>query len=569
MIGQPGKPVLFGGSQTFATPSKQSAGLSFGSQQPSSGFTFGAGDKGQTGTSSFGMASTQPSTSLFGMSNPSTTLTGNGTSQPQGQGSSSLFGDNKTTLFGGAPSTTTFGTGQPQTTGTSSLFGSAPSAQTSTGLFGAQPKTNPQSSLFGAGTQSTTGAQTTTGTSLFGNNQPSTTTTSSTLFGSAQPATSSTGLFGSTQQTATGGSSLFGSTQPTSLTSGSSLFGQPKPQTSLFGSNPQQTGLFGSNPPQPAAMFGSQPQSTSMIPAQQFTGNLLSAFSSFSGNSNESSKLKEYFINEVHQIIYCFIFSIDESSPLCLFQQLFYNRIPKAPSNVDPASLIYHFQLYNNNFVGEDGKKTHFSEKLHTQGLNNNPNLKKFYGIPIGSPNQLCLRFKTCSLIQLNTIKSIMDLKNEYITLNKRYTVEIQKELVSVQLKKEKIKEKINSIIIKSEKVALILNRADKNYLKENQISQSISNIRRKIIENQIVEKAYYLNNVLDTTSSASRDPEIKKIKNDAAMQSENKSQKYLSCLEELKRIHDSLYQRVKENSLEIAFMKKDLELVKTYGKIK
>jgi nuclear pore complex protein Nup98-Nup96 len=188
-----------------------------------------------------------------------------------------------TSLFGGGATSTPFGTSQPASTGFGAntattgggLFGAAKPAG---GLFGAQPTTQPTGGLFGntastgfGGTATGFGAtntNTTTGSSLFGNNA-STANKPAFSFGNTQPAASTgTGFGASTTTTGAFGGGLFGNNTQQNATTG---FGAPAATNNAFGgfgnNNQQQTGttsLFGGNTQQKPAtgLFGAPAATT-------------------------------------------------------------------------------------------------------------------------------------------------------------------------------------------------------------------------------------------------------------------------------------------------------------------
>ncbi|KAF1762420.1 hypothetical protein GCK72_010682 [Caenorhabditis remanei] len=232
---------LFGSSNTTTN---QAGGGLFGS------------NNAQPKTSLFGGASTS---SPFGGTNTTTTgssLFGNNNANTSGAGSS-LFGAKPagSSLFGNTAATTggsTFG----QSTGSSLFGGNNQPANTSGSLFG-QPQTQPSGgSLFGNNNAGSTG------TSLFGSNQPPQQQNAFTFGGGAatsnafgQPAANTGGsLFGNTSTANTGGS-LFGSKPATS--SGFTFGGSQPTTTNSFGSTNTGGGLFGNNAPKPGGLFGS------------------------------------------------------------------------------------------------------------------------------------------------------------------------------------------------------------------------------------------------------------------------------------------------------------------------
>ncbi|EGT35638.1 CBN-NPP-10 protein [Caenorhabditis brenneri] len=266
--------------KTPGTGTTTTGGSLFGSSntgtQQTGGGLFGNSNNTQQKSSLFGGAST--SSPFGGASNTNTgsSLFGNNNANTSGTGSS-IFGAAKpagSSLFGGNTSGSTFG----QNTG-GSLFGNTQQPNTSGSLFGQNQNQQQQSgSLFGNNNATSTGG------SLFGqtNAQPQ---QSSFNFGGG--ATQTTNAFGQPAAANTGGS-LFGNTSNTNT--GGSLFGS-KPATSSFnfgGSQPTTTnafgntgntggGLFGNNAAKPGGLFGnttntgttggglfgSQPQATS------------------------------------------------------------------------------------------------------------------------------------------------------------------------------------------------------------------------------------------------------------------------------------------------------------------
>ncbi|KXN89458.1 hypothetical protein AN958_05620, partial [Leucoagaricus sp. SymC.cos] len=240
----------FGGTNTGTSafgqttqPAQQQTSI-FGNTQPAqSGFSaFGATN--QQKPSIFGSTTTQPAntgTSIFGTQNQP-----NQQQQQQAAQPASIFGTSTGgSIFG---NTGTTQTSQPATQPTTSLFGNTQPANTGTSIFGGGTGT----SLFGNATnqQQQPGTQQPAQTGGFGNlfgNKPAGTTPS--LFSSTTPATTQpqTSLFGNTQTTTQ--PSLFGP-KPAAPALGGSTSGQ----TGLFGSTlGASTNQFGaSTTPQPS-----------------------------------------------------------------------------------------------------------------------------------------------------------------------------------------------------------------------------------------------------------------------------------------------------------------------------
>lgn len=273
-----GKPSGFGGFGTSTATSTPAINAPFGAfgqptstsssiTQPS---TLIFGGQPSASSSLFGGGGAQSST-IFGQPQPTTSTSSFGTSSAFGQPSTTsqpfgaFGGGNVNTIAATNPSTSLFGQNQPSSTfGSGSLFGApAPSAAPSTGsgLFGGgfgasnPQQQQPTTSLFGGAS--------TTQKPLFGSmtTQPAATTTQ-TSFG--LPSTTSTSSFGQLQpSTAQPTSLLFGQTAPSSTTTATAPFtastagafsGQTfAPTTSLFGTT---------NQPQPSQQQQFQPTSS-------------------------------------------------------------------------------------------------------------------------------------------------------------------------------------------------------------------------------------------------------------------------------------------------------------------
>lgn len=416
---------------------------------------------------------------------------------------------------------------------------------------------NTQTSLFGQG-------------GLFGNQQSSSSSSgvgigmgmSSQLFPSSSSTNTNTNT-SSILQTQT-------QTQPQTQNS-SSLF--PNSQSSLinqFQQKPQQ-------PQQQLGGVGTGTQFGTIQMTQPQTvydnKNLFNIFSNYKDPNQSNDQFRMYFIKEIENIINNFILSIELRSPYNLFKHIFYNRIPFNKDNLNNIDYIYHFQVYNQIIKGEDGNDTYYDKQLHSKGMEKNPNNKKYYAIPICSPNQLSLRNKTNLIIQLSTIKNIYDLKHQYNQLNTRYNKEIHEEISSIYIKKNKIKEKLIRILVKSEKVALLLKRAEVNHYKENKIKESLVNISSVLAKERIVERIQILkrnfeNNVylrsssLDSTSNNSNF-----IENFNEEGLKKKSDYYNKCISSLKKMSFDLQKSLIDSQSEIIFMSKELDLIQKYEK--
>ena len=556
---------VFGGSGTQST-NPTSGGL-FGGITTTSTNPIGGSQSGGLGLPTttnptsgglFGNSSATPTTSS---TNPTTggLLSGIGVSTTTNPTSGGLFGGSTTTstnpttggLFGGSTTNPTTGgvfgglgistTTNPTTSG--GLFGGTTTTTnptTSGGLFGGTTTTtNPTTSggLFG-GLGGTTTSNPTSG-GLFGGLGGTTTTTNPTsggLFG---------GLGGTTSNHTSGG--LFGGLGGSSLTN----------QTgSIFTSG---QGSTGNNPiNQPGNIIGSFPQ---------VNGNILAPFSTYISPDNQNQRYKEFFTEEINQIILNFNYTIDTRSPFNRFQQFFYNRIPKPQGNVNLLDYLYQFQAYQQIIKGEDGKDTFYNKSLHSKALEKNPDTRKYYAVPICSPDQLNIRYKTCSLIQLSTIKSILDLKQQYIKLSDKFTKSIQEELTTCQAKKEQIKDKIIRVLSKSEKVAILVNRAERDYSKENKLKYALDNIRSNLLKENLKERVNDLSHNYQNYSIISS----YRMENHMNKQeiSNKKVEYYKGCVSELKKMSDNLMKTMLENQNEIDFMKRDIEHLQYYGKVK
>ncbi|EON66844.1 hypothetical protein W97_06246 [Coniosporium apollinis CBS 100218] len=260
---KPAATGLFGASTT--TTSGQQSGSLFGTSG-TTGFGSGTGGfgTGTTGTTGGGLFGQQQNASQI-QNKPAFGGFGSGTTGGFGSGTST-FGQNTTTsagggLFGSTTATASPFGGQQQQTATSNPFGSSfgqtnqnqQQGQTG-GLFGGGfGATNTQQQqkpvgLFGGP------ASTTTGTSLFGQQNNTQQPQSGGLFGNANTQQSG-GLFGS--KPATTGTSLFGNAPASTSNTGGGLFGglntgqnQQTQGSNLFGQTQQQQNkpsLFGSS----------------------------------------------------------------------------------------------------------------------------------------------------------------------------------------------------------------------------------------------------------------------------------------------------------------------------------
>jgi nuclear pore complex protein Nup98-Nup96 len=227
----PNKP-LFGGGNAFGSSNTNTSGGLFGS------------NNNINSSSLFGQSN---NTSAFGFNNNNTNNTNN-TGGGFGGFGANKFGSNTTSTFG-----------QNNNTG-SSLFGQTNNApSTGTGLFGNNnPNTSNTGSMFGQNNNNTTGG------GLFGSKPPAATVG---LFGNNNPSNiSGGGLFGGNTT-----SNAFGSNTNTSTATGG-LFGQKPTATTggLFGSNNSintgstGTGLFGNNnnTNTGGGLFGAKPAGT-------------------------------------------------------------------------------------------------------------------------------------------------------------------------------------------------------------------------------------------------------------------------------------------------------------------
>ncbi|XP_074033237.1 nuclear pore complex protein Nup54 isoform X1 [Leptinotarsa decemlineata] len=304
--------------------------------QPAFGSTFG------TATPSFGSAFGTPASSAppsfgtsFGSAFGSTATSAApafGTSFGTQQDQSNLFGANKPSLFGTAPSTT----GLFSSGGTGGLFGSANTNQP-TGLFGSTA-TSTAPSLFGA----------TSTPSLFGQPAASTTTTP---FGAANTtATGFGGLFGSTQ--ATTAPSLFGTSFGATTSTAPAFGGFGTTQTGFggFGTQAPTTGLLGSTfGAKPIQSTTGQVQQTSVSKSQQAVASVY-AINVF--NDERDSILKKWnmlqacwgtgkgYYNSTQPPV-----EYDSQNPFYRFKAMGYNLIPEQENSEGIVKLIFNKKI--------------------------------------------------------------------------------------------------------------------------------------------------------------------------------------------------------------------------------
>lgn len=385
------------------------------------------------------------------------------------------------------------------------------------------------------------------------------------LFGNQQPSSSSSGIgigMGMTSQ-------LF----PTTNTTNTSSLPQTQLSSSLFPNN--QSSIINLIPNQQKPQQAPQFTSFQMTQPQTLyeNKNLFNIFSNYKDPNQSNDQFRLYFIKEIENIINNFILSIELRSPYNLFKHIFYNRIPFNKENLNNIDYIYHFQVYNQIIKGEDGNETYYDKHLHSKGMEKNPNNKKYYAIPICSPNQLSLRNKTNLIIQLSTIKNIYDLKHQYNQLNNRYNKEIHEEISSIYIKKNKIKEKLIRILVKSEKVALLLKRAEVNHYKENKIKESLVNISSVLVKERIIERIEILkrnfeNNVYLRSSSLGLTSNNSNFNEDYSEEGlKKKSDYYNKCISSLKKMSFDLQKSLIDSQSEIIFMSKELDLIQKYDK--
>lgn len=390
------------------------------------------------------------------------------------------------------------------------------------------------------------------------------------------------GLFGNQSSSSSGmgmgmgmTSQLFPTTSTTNTTNTSSQL-QTQLSSSLFPNN--QSSIINLIPNQQKPQQQQFQQQFPSIQQQQpqilyENKNLFNIFSNYKDPNQSNDQFRLYFIKEIENIINNFIFSIELRSPYNLFKHIFYNRIPFNKENLNNIDYIYHFQVYNQIIKGEDGNETYYDKHLHSKGMEKNPNNKKYYAIPICSPNQLSNRNKTNLIIQLSTIKNIYDLKHQYNQLNNRYNKEIHEEISSIYIKKNKIKEKLIRILVKSEKVALLLKRAEVNHYKENKIKESLVNISSVLVKERVIERIQVLkrnfeNNVYLRSSSLGLTSNNSNFIEDFSEEGlKKKSDYYNKCISSLKKMSFDLQKSLIDSQSEIIFMSKELDLVQKYDK--
>lgn len=508
-------------------------------------------------------------------------LFGNNTNKPLPL---TFFGNTGTQLQNNAtPIKTT--SGIPTNTSSLNMGNNNTSAAPINSLFGNSTSTSTTNSLFG---NSNNNASKSTTTNLFGNNStnPNTTSQSYSLIGNTNsngPATP-----------------MFGSNIANKNTTSTNLFGNTSNPLNQLNNNNSNTNNTSSTP----FTGASNPGTNSLIPNNNYNNNSLIPLSMTNNNTNifqqfslyntnrNNDNFRQFFLNEIIQVLYSFQQSLEPRSPYNIFRAVFFNRIPKQVNfNVSYDQYINSFHNYNQIILGEDNKETYFDQQLFIKHLDANPDKYKFYSTAVCSPYQLLIRLNTAKLVQLNTIKTVIDLNSSFYEISESYNKEIKKMINECQIKKERIKDKMLSVVVKLEKVARIVNKANIDLSKESDLFSKFSELHNKLNNGRILQKidkikidsdkAIENKEYTDKSAISNEDKELEQLKNktihsfvgyneDSNNNNKNeremRNKEYLKHIYELKKLSEGLFENINQNLEELNFLKSEISVLTKLG---
>jgi hypothetical protein len=349
-----------------------------------------------------------------------------------------------------------------------------------------------------------------------------------------------TGKLGTTSTSTTGGG-LFNSSNPNLGQTQKGFFGT----TTNIGGNVQgtQSGQFGTG-----GQLGISGQNIQNI---QYAQNLIMS----QNNKKEMDKW------EIVNVIQNYLNALSPHSAGNAFKIMLYNRVPREYEN-----QVHLFQTYRPREKAEDGTEILVDYNLWVKALQNNPNPHYFYPYQLSSPQQLVQRTKTTEVLEFSALQTIITLQNNLNDLNNKYDIDIENEVSDIKKKLHLIKMKQLSVISKSERLALITGKAEKNFANENIILTKLNNLKSLLSEkNETPTKIRELSSMIlfmgfDNTAVEEKDY-LKDL-------SKNRLENNISVLREMKKVFDDTFNSLKHNIAVINFIKNDLEHLKKYGNV-
>jgi len=195
------------------------------------------------------------------------------------------------------------------------------------------------------------------------------------------------------------------------------------------------------------------------------------------GNINPQEK-KEYDRQEIKQIINNYIYAIHTQSPSNQLKLMVYNRI-------DRGRYIGEELVYKQKQRSVDNREDIFVDSnLWNQAKQKNPNDKIYYPFQLNCPKHLLARTNITNSMQHYAFEYIIDYQKLMNDSKRLFDVEIQESYAVCKKKLDKIKNKQIAVISKLERMAINLNKAEKDLNLESNLIQKFNAIKNFFVEN-------------------------------------------------------------------------------------
>lgn len=344
-------------------------------------------------------------------------------------------------------------------------------------------------------------------------------------------------------------------TTPQFTTTSSNIF--PSQSTSFLGQpQPQQQTLV-----QPSTIQSSSLQQGLNMPSLGLNILGLPSYTSNIQPQITNQGKKETDKNEIISVFQNFIWAKDTMSPFNLFKYMLYNRIP-----VGNEQIITAFQNFVEKCQAEDNTQYLNDYNLWIKALHSNPDPSRFYPTQISSPNHLITRMKTTETFEFSATETVISLQNTLNEINLKYDNEIEGTATLIKNKIHLIKSKYLNVVSKTERLASILGKVEKNYNFEIKIINEINN--KKFFINENVDYKPKVDQLISNISSMGLESTIPNDNDFFKDFDSNRFEKNITILAEMKKILEVTLSDLKQGTSLVNFIQADLEKLKKYGKI-
>jgi hypothetical protein len=265
-------------------------------------------------------------------------------------------------------------------------------------------------------------------------------------------------------------------------------------------------------------------------------------------------------VNEILNVIQYYLWSLDPTSPYNSYKQMVYNRVPKGHEG-----QIRQYQDYKPT-IFINGVSYAIDQGLWITALNNNPLPNQLIPFQISSPEHLVERIRTTNILEYQVSDTLMSFQQTVNNINNTYDNEMDKEINEIMQKQKRVKELMTSTAVKLDKLAIIIQRADKNFTVENSLISNLNNINKLYLESNGVKERLNLVNMSANNLNFEKDQYDNTDNTDNF--TEQRITKNVNVLRDMKKILDSLKDQTRHNFSMVNFIKSDLDYVKKYGKV-